>query len=104
MSGRYVVCSDWRSQGDTGVCSFDDRWVSVVTEVADVRDTRGGRVYRSGAWRVVIDGHLVRGKGGSVPFIGETAWMHAERLAGDIATAIRYGRELPVKLCKGVVR
>lgn len=66
-----------------------------VVESTDCVDKRTGTVYRDGAYRVV-DGRTGkparRGKGGTVPFYGETAWSDALRLADDLYAAERWAR------------
>jgi len=87
MSNRYKVTGAW-SPADTAYLPF-------VIEEADMTDTRNGHLYIAGANRV-IDHRTGKpaktGKGGTVPFKGETAWMDAARLAGDLLTAERYAR------------
>lgn len=80
---RYKVHGSWTLDSTFG--PFD-------VQSADVLDTRTGDVFREGAFRVTLDGTPAkRGKGGTVPFFGETAWCYAERLASDLALADRYG-------------
>ena len=77
------------------VGSWDDevRFGEFVTQSADMKDTGTGRVYPQGAFRVVKNGKPAKtGKGGTVPFYGESAWSAAERLAYDLATEERYAR------------
>lgn len=81
---RYRVASQWRP---------DKRFGNFVVQRADATDTKTGATYQDGAMRVVDDrtGKPVkRGKGGTVPFYGEAAWMDAERLADDLATRERF--------------
>ena len=94
LNRRYRKHGTWEV-----LASYPD---GVEIEVADVIDTWSSRIYQDDARRVRVDGHLVRGKGGSVPFIGETAWMDADRLASDIAVSLRHKGEAGVTLCKGV--
>ena len=64
-------------------------------QVADIRDKRTGATYRDGAYRVIdvrTDKAAVRGKGGTHPFYGETAWMGAARLVGDLDLKERMSR------------
>lgn len=82
---RYSVVLPWNT----------DRTVGTVTiEVADLFDKRSGRTYQDGAQRVLdpTTGKPVKGKGGTSPFAGETAWSDAERLAWDLEFAARYAR------------
>lgn len=89
MSSRYAVVSPWSPVAFSVVVE------GFEIQEADVQDTRTGRVYSGDARRVVrtdTGKPAVRGKGGSVPFIGESAWSNAERLFHDLALAKRYGR------------
>lgn len=84
MSNRYKVSSAWTA---------DSLFGSFLVQEADVTDTRNGTVYTYGAKRVVdtrTGKPAVRGKGGTVPFVGECAWMDAERLASDLALKERF--------------
>lgn len=75
--------------------SWDDeaRFGEFVTQSAMIKDTATGRTYVEGAFRVVKNGKPVKtGKGGTVPFYGESAWCDAERLARDLALAEEYAR------------
>lgn len=89
---RYKVVSEWVDD------SYDNDPVTWETyneetneytrhtlkvQSADIQDSQGGRVYQSGAYRVVLDGKPVKGKGGTTPFFGETAWSDAARLFSD---------------------
>jgi len=80
---RYKVQGSWVNDADI----FGE---SVVVQYADLLDTRNGDIFRQGAFRVLVDGKPVKGKGGSIPFFGETAWSDAERLARDLYFAARY--------------
>jgi hypothetical protein len=74
---RYRVHGEWQTSSD--------RYGSFVVEVADALDTKTGTVYTDGAYRVVRNGKPAKkGKGGTVPFYGESAWSAAERLASDL--------------------
>lgn len=72
--------------------SVRSEWTTLNTEgdfakqVADATD--GIRTYEQGCYRIIrlsTGKPAVRGKGGSVPFIGETAWSAAERLLTDLS-------------------
>jgi hypothetical protein len=86
--GRYKRVTaweeDWRANG----------FGPFVLQCADIRDLRTGDEYREGTFRVIDGrtGKAVRGKGGTHPFYGETAWSDAERLADDLWTAERFAR------------
>jgi len=82
MSARYTIEGPWEDQGTSG--SFTTQ---AATQAATLVDTRGCYRYDQGAWRVVnADGKpAVKGKGGTVPFKGETAWSHAASLCRDLA-------------------
>lgn len=77
---RYKVVSDWTPVFPSVIFGRFE------IQEADVQDTRSGHVYPGDARRVVDENGkpAVRGKGGSVPFIGETAWSDAERLVQDL--------------------
>lgn len=84
MSNRYEVTSAWTAESLFG---------SFLVQTADLTDTRNGNVYTYGAYRIVdtrTGKPAIRGKGGTVPFKGECAWMDAERLASDLALKERY--------------
>ena len=73
----------------------DKQFGAFVVQSADIIDTQTGTVYREGAFRVVriSDGKPAKtGKGGTVPFYGESAWCDAERLARDLDLAEQYSR------------
>jgi len=61
---------------------------TVQVQSADARDTKTGDIFRQGAFRVLVDDRPVKGKGGTVPFYGESAWSDAQRLAGDLSMKI----------------
>ena len=64
-----------------------------TVEVADLLDKVTGRTYVDGTQRVVDShGKPVKGKGGTSPFAGESAWSDAERLLRDLAFAERWAR------------
>jgi hypothetical protein len=80
---RYKVSSPWTFSN----ISFGDFHV----QEADITDTKTGDVFRDGASRVVDCSHpderlhrAVKGKGGTTPFFGESAWSDAQRLASDL--------------------
>lgn len=80
---RYKVHSAWSDETTTG---------RFTVQAADALDTRTGHVYRDGAYRVVdteTGKPAKRGKGGTVPFYGETAWNDSRRLAEDLVWAER---------------
>lgn len=84
MSNRYAVTSAWTA---------DSLFGSFLVQEADITDKQNGTTYTYGAKRVVdvrTGKPAVRGKGGTVPFMGECAWMDAERLARDLATTEAY--------------
>lgn len=64
---------------------------------AEITDNvMSNRKYAEGAFRVVDAAKGMKpakvGKGGTVPFFGETAWSDAERLARDLWSARQYSR------------
>lgn len=83
---RYKIQGEWSEDSRIGI---------FVIQSADIIDVKTGHQYREGAFRVmrkVQDGigpitlkPAKKGKGGTVPFFGETAWSDAERLARDLA-------------------
>jgi len=82
---RYKVTGTWSDH--------DSTYFPFIIQTADIVDTKTNDSYRDGAYRVVVDGKPAkRGKGGTVPFYGESAWMGAERLASDLLIAERYVR------------
>lgn len=87
MRNRYEVISPWGGESKHG---------SLYVQSADIRDKVNGRTYAAGAYRVVDARKGMKpakvGKGGTVPFYGECAWMDAERLANDLALQEAYGR------------
>jgi hypothetical protein len=52
-----------------------------------------GRPMTQGAYRITLNGKpFKKGKGGTVPFKGESAWMDGERAYGDAVLAARMAR------------
>lgn len=91
---RYIVVSDWR---EAKAASAGSQRFSL--QVADVKDTKGGGHYTDGAYRVYVGSvgqdnprPCKAGKGGTVPFYGESAWSDGERLFNDLVTAARHAR------------
>lgn len=82
-TGPWVLDREQTVQGDSG------EW-TIITEQADMLDTKLGTTYIGGAYRVRVEGP------GPAPrtktFLGETAWSDAERLAYDHIIGLRYGR------------
>jgi hypothetical protein len=65
----------------------DSAFDPFLIEATDALDTKTGHVYSWGAYRVVdreTGKPVKRGKGGTVPFYGESAWSAAQRLADDL--------------------
>jgi hypothetical protein len=82
---RYKVTGAW------SVVKRSEHGLAI--EAADCTDTRDGRVYRDGAYRITRDGKpYQRGKGGTVPWFGELAWANAERALSDLWWAARNAR------------
>ena len=81
---RYKVTTEFED---------DTPWLPFITQTADIVDTKTGDTFRQGAYRVVDTrtGKAVRGKGGTTPFFGESAWSAADRLASDLCLKVRYG-------------
>ena len=94
---RYTVTSEWvtdeHDRPAVVVNEYDETKDAVfeatyAIQSADLTDSRGGHVYRFGAYRVVRNGKPAkRGKGGTIPFMGESAWSDAARLFDDIVFA-----------------
>lgn len=83
---RYQISGGW---------SNDKQFGNFLTQCATVVDKQNRQRYSEGAFRVVRisdDKPAKTGKGGTVPFYGESAWSDAERLASDLALNERYGR------------
>ena len=81
MSNRYSVSGSWTAGPST---------THFQVQEADTLDARTGETYRLGASRVIDrrTGKAAKvGKGGTVPFYGESAWSDAERLMRDLEFA-----------------
>lgn len=88
MSGRYEIVGPWHVAQAASIAGQ-----KYQLEYADLRDTRNDTVYSDGAYRVTLNGRPAKiGKGGSVPFKGESAWSDGERLYGDLVSAARHAR------------
>jgi len=83
---RYKVHGAWSIDAST---TYPDRVITI--QRADCIDTRNGTIYRDGAYRVLVDGKAIKGKGGTTPYWGEMAWNDAERKADDLYWAVRNG-------------
>lgn len=81
---RYSINGSWSVESDSH---------GVRLECADLRDDLRGDVFRDGAYRVLVDGKPIRGKGGTVPFKGESAWSDGERKASDLRLARIYASD-----------
>jgi hypothetical protein len=97
---RYKVISEWEETSydrePQTIVFYDedngeDLHVTFAIQVADIKDTKSssGTVYKHGAHRVVKNGKAVKGKGGTAPFFGETAWSDAVRLFDDLTLEAR---------------
>lgn len=85
---RYKVSSDW-----SPALQSREFYAPFLIEEAHIVDTRTGQEFVCGARRVVdtrTGKPAKTGKGGTVPFFGESAWSDAERLASDLALKVRY--------------
>lgn len=85
---RYKVNSQW-----SPALQNADVYAPFTIEEAHIVDTQTGQEYFYGARRVVdtrTGKPAKTGKGGTVPFFGESAWSDAERLASDLALKVRY--------------
>ena len=84
-TARYTVVGTWHDH--------DSTYFPFIVQAADLFDNRSKQTYRNGAMRVVVDGKpAVRGKGGTTPFKGETAWYAAESLARSLQVSEGYVR------------
>jgi len=75
---RYKVNSPWGGQRKVG---------DFYVQSADALDKKTGHVYEDGAYRVVDAANgmkPIKGKGGTTPYFGETAWNDADRKAYDL--------------------
>ena len=77
---RYKVTGEWTVDGCLGPRDM------FFVQFAEATDTKNGDVYQAGAYRVVdANGKpAVKGKGGTVPFYGESAWSYAASLSRDL--------------------
>jgi hypothetical protein len=90
---RYEINGNWREAQRREVepwRNFGATPITLVVEVADLRDTQGGHVYTDGAYRVrkVGKGENLATRFRAKTFKGETAWSDAERYFGDWCTAV----------------
>ena len=62
----------------------------ISLQAADLRSERDHRTFSDGAWRVTINGKIVkRGKKGHGPFLGETAYTLATNAFHDALADVR---------------
>lgn len=104
MSNRYEVLKDtWENDNHDDepyvYHTYDDETGettvhTIQVQSATLRDTRTGTEYRQGAYRILHDGKPIKGKGGTHPFIGETAWSDCSRAFGDKCWEIRRNASL----------
>lgn len=94
MSARYHVEGEWTEVRAVNVrnrnaymADHDVAPVRFAIQEADLRDTRDGHLYRNGAKRITRDGKPIRGKGGTHPYFGETAWYQADAKLDDVTWA-----------------
>jgi len=91
---RYIVEPDWEDDIYDNEPYVTDDGMIIAVQSATLRDTQGRHTYPHGAYRIVMgkNGNLkpLKGKGGTVPFKGESAWSDAARLFRD--TVIAYER------------
>lgn len=86
---RYKVTSEWSGHQSASAGGGQDVF---QVESADIVDTKNGARYRDGAYRVTKNGRpAIVGKGGTVPYYGESAWSDAERLFNDLVFEARRG-------------
>lgn len=87
-SARYKVLAEtWTTEKHTV-----HQELAYELQCADIVDTRNGQRFNDGAWRVQINKRSVKGKGGTSPFLGETAWSRGEMLYADLVTQARFAR------------
>ena len=84
---RYKVVGSWSEEKAASVDG-----VRFSLQSATIVDKQDGHQYSDGGWRVTVGGKAPCGKGGTVPFYGESAWSDGERFYGDIVTKARYAR------------
>lgn len=80
---RYEVIAPWEDVEQYG---------DFLVQNACIRDKQTGTEYCDGAYRVMSSrtGKPAKtGRGGTVPFYGESAWCDAERLARDLQMQAR---------------
>lgn len=112
MGKRYLVVEPWREEArittgpDSGgflnLGHSEYESVTVVHEVADLYSERDDWTFEDGAHRVrayyPMTGKAYKGKvyKRARTFKGETAWMDAERLYGDVVNEVRFRPEVAV--------
>ena len=79
MGQRYAISKEWQTINVGRVC---------LIEIADLTDTRDGRIYHAGAHRVRITTPVAGFR--TKTFTGETAWCSAERYADDVESAAHF--------------
>ena len=93
-SQRYEIVSAWHqvdrfSPSESLFATTETSQVLAVREVADIRDTVGGRIYTDGAYRVKAkygDGKSYRR---TKTFYGEVAWSDSQRMFDDIVWEVK---------------
>lgn len=84
---RYTLASNW--QVTHRFVLRDDRVMELQS--ADI-ETPDGFYHYGGAYRITLDGKpYKKGKGGTVPWWGETAWSLSMGAFNDLTWADRYG-------------
>lgn len=81
---NYKAVGNWRVENRLTA----DDGTEILTEVSDVRESNGN-IWHDGAHRVSVNGPGKPAGFRRKNFIGETAWMDAERLANDLFFQIR---------------
>lgn len=84
---RYAPVGDWRRCQGTRIVIYNEETgressFTVVHEISDLRDSRGGHVYSNGAQRVRVLGGTIPGIRART-FTGETAFFGADNLFRD---------------------
>lgn len=86
---RYEIVGDFTERTRHDLTYYHDVRRIIITEVADLRDTQGGRVHEDGAYRVRVEPHY-SGAPRTKTFKGESAWSLAANYADQVAREIMH--------------
>lgn len=90
---RYKTQGAWDRVTTHIFTDGDDKEIAiVVTEIADVLDTRTGHFYRGGSYRVRVPKCNINPKPRGKTFVGETAWSRAENYHDKAVSEIRHAQ------------